>query len=94
MGANPVKGWGVMPKEMIADQAAMYDVHIGWTVAGEYVQIGIETADGIPVVDKLGAGGANPAEFRGLWGTLDRAGCNRAIRAIRQARDAAFGRDE
>ncbi len=83
-----------MPKEIIGDQAEMYDVHIGWSRGGEYVQIGVETTDGTSVVDKLGAGGSNPAEFKGLWGTLDRAGCNRAIRALRDARDAAFGRDE
>lgn len=30
----------------------------------------------------------------GVWADLDRAGCNRLIRTLRKARDAAFGRDE
>jgi hypothetical protein len=33
-------------------------------------------------------------DFRGLWSHLDRHGCNVAIRTLRRARDAAFGRDE
>lgn len=32
--------------------------------------------------------------YLGVWSTLDRAGCNRLIRVLRRARDAAFGRDE
>jgi hypothetical protein len=32
--------------------------------------------------------------YTGLWVTLDRYGCNRLIRALRKARDSAFGRDE
>jgi hypothetical protein len=36
----------------------------------------------------------HPAGATGLWSTLDRAGCNRLIRTLRKARDAAFGRDE
>ena len=31
--------------------------------------------------------------FNGWFVTLDREGCNRAIRALRRARDAAFGAD-
>lgn len=33
-------------------------------------------------------------QYAGLWCTLDRQGCNRMIRILRKARDAAFGRDE
>lgn len=32
--------------------------------------------------------------YSGVWTDLDRAGCNRLVRAVRKARDAAFGRDE
>jgi hypothetical protein len=32
--------------------------------------------------------------FTGLWGTLDRDGCNRLIRVLRRARDQTFGRDK
>lgn len=36
-----------------------------------------------------------PAQpFYGVWSDLDRYGCNRLIRTLRKARDAAFGRDE
>ena len=33
-------------------------------------------------------------EMSGLWGELDRKGCNDLIRALREARDKAYGRDE
>lgn len=33
-------------------------------------------------------------EFTGLWMTLDRHEINRLIKALRRARDAAYGRDE
>lgn len=32
--------------------------------------------------------------YTGVWSTLDRGGCNRLIKAVRRARDVAFGRDE
>lgn len=41
-------------------------------------------ADGHPTYDENG----------GSWSDLDRNGCNNLIRAIREARDKAFGRDE
>lgn len=34
------------------------------------------------------------ARFTGLWGTFDRDGVNRLIRALRRARDQAYGKDE
>ncbi len=51
--------------------------------------------------EKTAAGFAYPTDddlsrftgFTGLWGTLDRAGCNRLIRALRRARDQAYGAD-
>jgi len=96
-----------MPKETINDQAAMYDLTVGWS-AGQYVQLGITTADGRAIIDKLIekpsdetrrtidqlTGNGTVAAFTSLWGTLDREGCNRAIRVLRRARDQAFGRDE
>lgn len=33
-------------------------------------------------------------QYAGVWVDLDRGGCNRLIRALRKARDAAYGRDE
>lgn len=32
--------------------------------------------------------------YAGLWSDLDRQGCNRLIKLLRHARDAAFGKDE
>ncbi len=84
-----------MPQETIRDEAGMFDVRVGWTTH-RWVQVGIESADGVPIVTRLNAGGddgSDPAEFTGLWGTLDREGCNRLIRAVRNARDAAYGKD-
>ena len=82
-----------MPRETIYDASGMYDVQIGWGPGT--VQVGIETHDGVPVAEKLNSlGGGDPARFTGLWGSLDREGCNRAIKMLRKARDDAFGRDE
>lgn len=97
-----------MPKERITDLAGTYDIHIGWQHSGTgdgYVQLGVETHDSRTVVDTLLAGAVPRADldrllgsgeapaFTGLWGTLDRAGCNQLIRTIRRARDGAFGAD-
>lgn len=98
-----------MPKEIIRDEASMYDVHVGWE-RDKYVQVGIETADHRAIVDALlGEDRMTPevrevidrltgegqlAAFTGLWGTLTREGCNQMIRVLRRARDQAFGRDE
>lgn len=87
-----------MPKEVIYDEATMYDVVVGWE-ADKYVQLGIQTHGGQPIVRMLGAGDEptplhDMAEFTGLWGTFDRTGINRLIRALRRARDQAYGRDE
>ena len=87
-----------MPKEIIYDEATLYDAVVGWK-PGQYVQLGIQTHDGRPVVEVLGAGEepktmADMAGFTGLWGTYDREGVNRLIRALRRARDQAYGKDE
>lgn len=98
---------GGMPKEVIRDEAAMYDVQVSWA-REKYVQIGIETHDGVPIashlIERPDATDLNEsvddmlyqgqlAAFTGLWGTLDREGCNRLIRVLRRARDQAFGAD-
>jgi hypothetical protein len=43
--------------------------------------------------DRLDAPGAGPDNIAAFI-AFDRAGCNRLIRALRRARDDAFGRDE
>jgi hypothetical protein len=87
-----------MPKEVIYDEATMYDAVVGWA-PDEYVQVGVQTHGGDPIVKVLGAGEeprafTEMAEFTGLWGTFDRVGVNRLIRALRRARDQAYGKDE
>jgi hypothetical protein len=97
-----------MPKEIIYDEAGTYDVHVGWSnltadkaegPTGGQVQVGVETRSGLPLFDQLWP--ERPKQvlegypaFRGVWGSLDRAGCNKLIRVLRRARDQAFGRDE
>lgn len=81
-----------MPKEKIYDQSELYDIEIGWERDRD-VQIGISTHDGVSLVEKLGGGGIEPASFTAVWGSLDRAGCNRLIRTLQRARDAAYGAD-
>ncbi len=90
-----------MPKEIIRDEAGMFDMVVGWT-HGQSAQVGIQTSDGRSLADVLRGGAAvegqppqeDPAEFRSLWGTLDRAGINRMIAVLRRARDQAYGKDE
>ena len=86
-----------MPKEKIRDAAAMYDVHVGWE-RGKFVQVGVETTDGRTLAEHLsgddGDGGTvTPASFKGVWGTLDRAGCERLIHVVRRAMVQAFDPD-
>lgn len=89
-----------MPKETIRDDAGMYDIIVGWE-REKYLQVGIATADGQPIAEKLTVTSADSesgqtsetAEFTSLWGTLDRHGVNRLIWQLRKARDAAFGKD-
>jgi len=60
-------------------------LHVGWTKDLD-VQVGVINTD---------LESEYPADTRAGWFMqLDRAGCNRAIRALRKARDDAFGRDE
>lgn len=68
-----------MPREVIKPATPDYpDVKVGWQ-SGADVQIG--------VIEE-----ATPDS--GMWSHLDRAGCNALIKAVRRARDSAFGRDE
>lgn len=92
-----------MPKQTYTDEAGMYNIRLGWTPGdGGHVQLGIQTADGRPIVEHLnddandhlvGDDGGEPAPFRSLWGTLHRNAINALIRDLRRARDSVFGAD-
>jgi hypothetical protein len=92
-----------MPKQTYPDEAGMYNIRLGWTPGdGGHVQIGIETADGRPIVEHLkteaaehmvDGNGGDPAPFKGLWGTLHRSAINALIRDLRRARDSVYGAD-
>jgi hypothetical protein len=68
-----------------------FRVEVGWS-PDMYVQVAtVNTESPLELQDDAGG----PAsEFLGWYATLDREGCNRLIRAVRQARDAAYGRDD
>lgn len=60
-------------------------LHVGWT-KNRHVEVA--------VINSL-VESAHPGDAAGGWFMqVDREGCNRAIRALRKARDDAFGRDE
>lgn len=95
-------GDGVMPKEII--ESSYYDqllvdvntgksvraeptyMHVGWTKDHKHVEVAVINRD-IKV--------EFPGDTREGWFMqMDREGCNRAIKALRKARDDAFGRDQ
>jgi len=95
--ADATRGEGVMPKEIVRDQADRYDVRIGWDRERGCVQVGVETSNREPLVRRLtgdAVGTEGSPAFTGVWGTLNCAGVNHLIRVLRRARDQAFGRDE
>lgn len=59
-------------------------VHVGWT-KDQFVEVGAAVFDG-------GTGNLS-TPFSGCFMTLDRAAINRIIRALRKARDQAYGQD-
>jgi hypothetical protein len=44
-------------------------------------------------LDTIADGGGPNGSYAGVWSDLDRDACNRLIRTLRKARDAAFGAD-
>ncbi len=96
-----------MPKEKVYDSSEMFDFEVGWSKEGQNVQLGILTHNGCSIKDWLAGRSEigspsvdDPSKmsvlpsFESLWGTLDRSQINRLIRALRKARDEAYGRDE
>lgn len=80
-----------MPKEVIRDMHETEPGHcasieLGWGREASYVQLGTVMLDGAE--QRL-----RDVTRDGMYVQLDRAGINRLIRALRRARDAAFGVD-
>lgn len=79
-----------MPKEFIfsefGDNIPDLGLRIGWSKEHETVQIATVAADEIRLEPT--------PEGNGWFVSLDRHGINRAIKALRKARDDAFGKDE
>lgn len=42
-----------MPKEKVWDDVGLFDIEVGWSGTGEYVQVGIITHDGRSLADWL-----------------------------------------
>jgi hypothetical protein len=92
---------GVMPRERIVSTSRRqftddsgqtggwihpFEVQVGWDKTGSYDEaVQVATVDA--TLDMHSA-------ESGWWVGLDRDGCNRLIRALRKARDGAYGRDE
>ena len=87
-----------MPKELIRDAITDgFRVQVGWGgIAGEdagYVQVATVNENSTLQLDDPLPEGAEALPFEGWFVHLDRAGINRMIRALRRARDGAYGAD-
>lgn len=79
-----------MPKENINDQTTGdLRAEVTWA-PDKHVQVAtVSKSRTLTIAD----GKQSAESFNGWFVTLDRAGCNRMIHALRKARDAAFGAD-
>lgn len=78
-------GFGFLPSldesGSTSPEVVASDVAKGWRTLGE---IALEAVKGSrPTIER-----------DGVWATLSRDACNRLVRFVRKARDAAYGRDE
>jgi hypothetical protein len=81
-----------MPKINVNDQNIDgFRVEVGWE-SERYVQVATTNLHSKIPLEENGVPETGET-FKGWHITLSREGCNRAIRALRQARDAAFGAD-
>lgn len=82
-----------MPKEIIysrhfgTNENPEPTVHVGWTREASHVEIATRMPKGIQLP-------CDDVVENGWYATLDRNGINQLIRALRKARDQAFGKDE
>ncbi len=69
-------------------------VTVAWG-QGDQVNIGVDGGQPFWYADdNLNHQGEDAEPYTALWMSLDRAEINRLIKALRRARDAAYGRDE
>lgn len=81
-----------MPKINVNDEVVdNFRLEINWGM-GTFVQVATTNAESQLRLEE-GDTPDNSHPFLGWHVTLDRDGINRAIRALRKARDAAFGAD-
>ncbi len=81
-----------MPKDNVNDMVNRdLRAEVAWSPSG-YVQVGTTSASS-PFRFDPEPGAAEGEPFTGWFATLDREGCNRLIRSVRKARDAAYGVD-
>lgn len=80
-----------MPKEVIYDKFGpqltngdpkLFTVNVGWSLGGDVQVATVDDSEPLGTVKS------------GLYVTLDRDGINRLIKALRKARDQAYGKDE
>jgi hypothetical protein len=82
--------WGEMPKENVDCVAIKgFRAEVGWKV-DSHVQVATVNLNSPFVFE---GDDADAGKCEGWYVTLDREGINRMIRALRKARDAAFGAD-
>lgn len=96
-----------MPNEVIHDVDNTYDLHVRWLHDG-YVQIGVETRDGQPLLEAMGlsalmASGGTASQdmpdltdthYKGVYATFNRQQLNAIVRAVRRSRNAVYEADE
>ena len=81
-----------MPKINVNDEVADgFRMEVCWGL-GHYVQVATTNVHSTLRLEE-GDTPENSSPFSGWFVTLDRDGINRAIHALRKARDAAFGAD-
>ena len=93
-----------MPKEVIYNQYSRATpsgldtnpeyLHIGWTPGSEHVEVASVHPHGALSLQEGGEWHSVDGPTPGWFIQLDRQGINAAIRALRKARDAAYGADE
>ena len=88
--------WGVMPKINIRDEPDSFRVEVGWKGLHDDIPGVVQVAttnEHSPFTFPDTDPHTPTLPFHGWHATLDREGINLLIRALRKARDAAYGAD-